>query len=710
MNTWLNYILEANAGLLLFLLVYRLLLQNETQFTYKRAYLLAGIVFSLTFPLITMPAGNDIIPSIGYSISTEWTEISSDMEQRQNQGAAMNGWTLLTYGYLSIVFILSLRLLYQVAKVLSIVARHRSSGTVVTIDNPHVYAFSFFRYIFISSAHAIHPDEKERIIQHETVHIRKWHSVDMLLIEVVRILFWFNPLLTWYKNELSTVHEYEADAVSVKPDEIDQYCSLLAKSAIASAGLTLANHFNNSLTLKRIAMMKTIKKRMKQWKTLFILSFTTLFFVAVSCQDQIIEDIKDASKNAALITEYPQLVQDRLDELKRQYPSKEYQVMLYNSDAHKLKRLEEANNTPSHMEVITIRGKDWEQTGNEQSYVILEYSGHTGQLSRITKSDDDVFLVVEESASPVDGMQAFYESLVREMKMPEEARAKGVEGKVFVELIIEPDGTTSNHQVLKGIGSGCDEEAVRALKASNVKWNPAKQRGIPVRQKYVIPITFVSDQQGNLQDQMMQFRSPEKVEPVSENGVFLVVENSAVPIGGMEALYSEIGSKMRMPAEARRNGVSGKVFVEMIVEPDGTTSGHKLIKGIGSGCDEEAFRVVSSLTTRWSPGQQDGKPVRQKFVIPIAFINQESTPQPVSDKAMIVSSRVRTVEGKPVVSGTVIGTDGKPLPGINIVVAGKTYGTVSDRNGNFELALQDDSGEIVLSFIGYKTERIFVKQ
>ena len=201
MNTWLNYFLEANAGLLLFLLVYRLLLQHETQFTFKRIYLLSGIVFSLTFPLITVPDTNDIVPSIGYTLPAEWTALPvlPNPETLQKSAPSITSWQWIAYGYLVVVVLLILRFLYQVIRVLTLLSRGKASGGIVTISDPDMYAFSFFRYIFISNTHNLSPEDQERIIRHESVHIKKWHSVDMLLIEVVKILFWFNPLLKYYK-------------------------------------------------------------------------------------------------------------------------------------------------------------------------------------------------------------------------------------------------------------------------------------------------------------------------------------------------------------------------------------------------------------------------------------------------------------------------------------------------------------------------------
>jgi protein TonB len=102
------------------------------------------------------------------------------------------------------------------------------------------------------------------------------------------------------------------------------------------------------------------------------------------------------------------------------------------------------------------------------------------------------------------------------------------------------------------------------------------------------------------------------------NQIFSVVEESAAPKGGINAFYEYVKSKMKYPAQARRMGIEGRVFVEFVIERDGRLTDVKALKGIGAGCDEEAVRIVQS-SPPWNPGKQRGKPVRQRYVIPIFF-------------------------------------------------------------------------------------------
>lgn len=102
---------------------------------------------------------------------------------------------------------------------------------------------------------------------------------------------------------------------------------------------------------------------------------------------------------------------------------------------------------------------------------------------------DVVFTVVEENAIPEGGMPAFYKYLSKTLKYPSQARRMNVEGTVYVQFVIEKDGSLTDIKIVKGVGAGCDEEAERVIKEAK-KWKAGKQRGLPVRQRMVMPIIF----------------------------------------------------------------------------------------------------------------------------------------------------------------------------------------------------------------------------
>ncbi len=100
--------------------------------------------------------------------------------------------------------------------------------------------------------------------------------------------------------------------------------------------------------------------------------------------------------------------------------------------------------------------------------------------------------------------------------------------------------------------------------------------------------------------------------------IFTIVEDQPEFPGGIQAFYSYVSKKMKYPSQARRMGIEGRVYVEFIVDKDGSVTNVRSVKGIGAGCDEEAVRVMSDVP-KFKPGKQRGRPVRVKMVLPIYF-------------------------------------------------------------------------------------------
>jgi periplasmic protein TonB len=113
----------------------------------------------------------------------------------------------------------------------------------------------------------------------------------------------------------------------------------------------------------------------------------------------------------------------------------------------------------------------------------------SGILDPLPEEDSTAFFVfVEKNPEPINGYKSFYDQLAKNMKYPRQASRMGIEGKVFVEFIVNKNGEPSDLKVTRGIGAGCDEEATRVL--SLMKWKPGEQRGKPVRVKMSMSVNF----------------------------------------------------------------------------------------------------------------------------------------------------------------------------------------------------------------------------
>lgn len=123
----------------------------------------------------------------------------------------------------------------------------------------------------------------------------------------------------------------------------------------------------------------------------------------------------------------------------------------------------------------------------EQNEVIEEYVAPEVVEEEVV--EQEIFQIVEEMPSYPGGEKALLEYVAKNIKYPQIARETGIQGRVFVGFVVEPDGSVSNVKILRGIGGGCDEEAMRVIK-SLPKWKPGKQRGKAVRVSYQIPVVF----------------------------------------------------------------------------------------------------------------------------------------------------------------------------------------------------------------------------
>ena len=214
-------------------------------------------------------------------------------------------------------------------------------------------------------------------------------------------------------------------------------------------------------------------------------------------------------------------------------------------------------------------------------------------------NDTTIYTIVDEMPRFPGGDSAMVAYITHNVHYPQTEKEKGIQGKVFVGFVVEKDGGISNVEVKRGIGAECDAEAIRAVKEMP-NWEPGKQSGVLVR----TPISF------KIVDQPQA--------PAVDSIRMAVIDKMPAFPGGEEGVLDFIGTHIRYPKSARHQGISGRVFVNFVVEPDGSITNVKVLKGIGGGCDEEAVRVVKMMPN-WIPGEKDGKKVRVSYTIPITF-------------------------------------------------------------------------------------------
>jgi len=292
----LHYILQTVAFQLIFLVVYDVFLKKETFFNYNRFYLLLSSVLSFLIPFVKIDVFKTIVPQ-EFVINLPTVILgTSSIEKVQGvvettEVVSNSIWSLqlLVFFGIFIAFTITVVKVIKVYKLISKSSkRWKRYFWLVTLKGRKT-AFSFFNYICLGDS--INETDKHIILNHELIHVKQRHSLDLLFFEILRIVFWFNPLVYIYQSRVSTLHEYIADAESVKnQDKTDYYHNLLTQ-VFDTKNLSFINTFyKKSLIKKRIIMLSKNKSKQKNVvKYLIILPLVCAMLTYTSCVQEAIE-------------------------------------------------------------------------------------------------------------------------------------------------------------------------------------------------------------------------------------------------------------------------------------------------------------------------------------------------------------------------------------------------------------------------------------
>jgi len=284
----IRYLLETLIFQALFLLLFELFLKKETFYVWNRFYLLGTFGVSLLLPFISLTF---LFPSLGtvsiYAenlVALEPLFLSAGAEQ-QNTLSSFNffyGFWLLGSTVGLIRFLYGLAIIFTLRKN-AIPLREEEYTLYERSGNPS--PFSFFKWIFIGQD--IQGEAKAQILSHEKVHVQQWHSLDKLFFELMKVIFWMNPLAYFYARRLSEIHEFLADQGALSENGPKQYQQLL-NSAFNTQNIFLVNQFYNSSLIKKRIVMLTKQNSKRIFKIKYVLALPLLFAMLVysSCKDE----------------------------------------------------------------------------------------------------------------------------------------------------------------------------------------------------------------------------------------------------------------------------------------------------------------------------------------------------------------------------------------------------------------------------------------
>lgn len=598
------YLLKVNVAFVLFYAFYRLFFYKDTFFKLRRAILLAFFGLALFYPLLNIQdwvRQQEPIADVIYMYSAMLPEATA----KADAAASVDwyGWLLGSLGFIywGIVAFLCGRFLVQLSSILWLA---HTSERVVIHETP-VYAlrkaagpFSFFRMVFL------HPEshsdkETDEILTHECTHVSQWHSIDVILSEMMCMACWFNPFVWLLKREVRHNLEYLADNTVIQSGyDSKSYQYHLLGLAHHQSVTTLYNSFN-VLHLKNRIMMMNKKRSPGIVRTKYLIFIPLVGILMLLSNIEAVARLtvrlaNEATVSNAMVTATGILV----DETGQPLIGASVVVK-----GGKERTITDKKGAFS-LEVPANAILRCSYQGRESQEVLAADMTNNTHLSLSSKSremNEQVFTVVEKMPSFPGGDAELLKYIASNIKYPKESQDNGEQGRVICSFIVGRDGSVNNPEVLRGVTPLLNEEAVRVINTMP-RWNPGMQRGKAVAVKYTVPITF-------------RLKSP--VEEAKEETLTVVDVMPQYP-GGDRELLKFIAQSIKYPTDAQEAGVQGRVICSFVVDKKGNIVEPKIIRGIDPSLDAEALRVIGMMP-RWTPGRQDGKAVRVLYTVPITF-------------------------------------------------------------------------------------------
>lgn len=551
--SWWQYLLLVNIYLLLFYGFYVLLLRKETFFQLNRLYLVSAALLSFMIPVMQA----NWVQNLFITQQVKYTLYSSPVlvyNFKPIEESAVSIGQVLLVLYLTGIVFLSGRLVWQLFKLKQVISEPVSD-----------VSYSFFKKVKLNAD----GEANEAIATHEDVHAKQWHSADVLLVELVMIINWFNPIVYFYRRAIKHIHEFIADrhAVDAGTDKAD-YAMLLLSQTFHTPSHDLVNSFfNKSLLKERIIMLQ-----------------------------------KNKSHRMALV--------------KYGLSAPLFILMMVLSSAT-------INNSNTISVINTKADKVFSTPASKVTEITIDEPPKVDERQVAGGDTTPVYTAVERVPEFPGGLEAFGKFLATNIKYPASAREQKIQGRVIITFVVERDGSLSNERIVRGITNDLDNEALRVMKLSP-HWKPGMQGNRPVRVQYSVPINFALAANADTTKTIRPTFSIASAQSGSDP-VFTSVEQVPEFPGGIEAFGKFLATNVKYPKVARDNNVQGRVIITFVVEKDGSLSDMKVLRGIGSGCDEEAVRVLG-ISPAWKPGIQNGKKVKVQYSVPISFSLAESKP------------------------------------------------------------------------------------
>lgn len=428
-----TYFIKSTVCLFLLYGFFHIFLRSHKTLLFNRFFLIFSLVFSLIIPVV------EIQVSSNFLLNNTFSKLSIHSEQYlQHSESIHNTTSFLTYPNLILILYLLISVVLLIRFLLNILNLYNKirtsytiydSNTTLILVEEKILPYSFFRYIFVNRADFESDKIEKELLIHEEAHCSQYHSIDIILIELINVFFWFNPTIWLYRNAILSNHEFYADKkVLAKSDSFD-YHQLLLNILLQNNSNYLVSNFKYSLIKSRLIMMSTVEpsnsaKLRNTIACIFILVLGSAFTFSNS----------------------PDSINNLTERINTKVP-------------------------PLPPNFVIGNEKDKFGIANNQ-IANTNYSGSSIEMPLFPGGYNEALLWIGKNTT-----------------YPEEAFKRKITGMVEVSFTVTSKGKIKNIRTNYPVDPFLDTEAVRIIR-SMPDWQPGSQSGVPIDIDMMIPITF----------------------------------------------------------------------------------------------------------------------------------------------------------------------------------------------------------------------------
>ena len=653
MTEFLIYQGKAAIALAVFYMFYRLLLSKDTFHRLNRIVLLATAALSFVLPFCVITFRKVVIlPATQVTSEPIVGEVAETVAMVPEVSEPL--WPVILCSLFAagalVILVKAIVSIISIKRIISSGSRETlESGETLIITDTDTAPFSWMKYIVISRED--YESGYSQILTHEKAHIALKHSWDILFVDMITALQWFNPAIWMLKADLRALHEFEADdAVLRSGANIKEYQYLLIRKAVSKSGYSVANSFNHSTLKARITMMLNKKSsRMSAWKALYVIPLVGIS-LAATAETKVDYQYEDQTPdNTELVEKYSTPVDK---DTKKSFKEKNLKngritvdeendvvtMIYYGLDGKE--RQSQITGLPLGKESYFINGSfatkgaaDIALEKDPDAVLLSAYQKNGNKVRAIISADYGKFvtgtidcskpintLVIKEGEEQPQLATVATPDLVYVIngeRMPEGFDLNTIDPKTIASMeVLKTEKALQEYGTDKGVivittdpTKANEQKPVPDIYIDGKKATSEEVAALPANPKgYVEP-------DGTVQ-LITEEKAAEKKEPVP----FQYLGQKPGFNGGDANEFSKwVAANLKYPEKCRQSKVQGRVTLQFTITEKGEVTDVRVLRGVNEELDKEALRVVSA-SPRWTPGKdKNGNIVPVKFTFPVLF-------------------------------------------------------------------------------------------